>query len=1323
MLCAWLFHLIILLAVTSSLIPAHTASALVTLEAGENYLTGTHSEQVEDLRVRAKGGFLSVRRRLRGDQRLFFPERDDIRFVATGGDVIEPCADWEYRDGKVLYKCKASEPTFVRNGVKYLRAPGSTTVYQDELWSRETLTQESPTTLRWENLQHEWARFERIGTDTATYAMSEFSNANDVRVRLVRDGDGNVVQVLDHDGKAVLHITWKDQQVTGLRDAAGRTVEYHYTGALLTTVIDVRGQPWLYSYDKGFLSTKTTPEGIKTWYECEDTNPGVVKTITVKDLRFASDNQPTAAWQLSFKRFEDHLSGKTIYRVRRTSPAGVLEVTDHYANGKVYRKFVGEPGKNEKQLMRSLVDSTRLRAEYVEDHARRRITWSYDEWSNVNSVEFPDGSKTRATYIPNTAFVKESVDELGVRTTYAYDRFFNRTREVHAAGSAEEREVRTEYDALGRVVRVTVPGDDHTATMVTRSDYDDGEDSVTVTDPDGAVTKAWFDAQGNVVKRRDARNHDWLMEYDPAGNLIRETDPLGQDTEYQYDRDGYLRKTRYPDGREVELRYDFYGNVVESLNAKGHKHSFRYRSDGQLVEERDESGRVVQKHQYDAYGRHVAAADMADNITVYRYDTGEGPWASPTGIAFHSAGAAFYEQSFSFNKRFQPYATFVQADGQVSRSETKYDAAGRPIAEVDPLQKVSSTRYNLHGEVVGGTNKKGDITTTERDRHGRVTAVWIERPGEARRLVGRFSYYASGKLKEEIRPLGQTWTYAYHPTGELKSLTDSKGQSIRYDFDGAGRMVSERWFASLSATEPAYVVSYEYDANGNVVAWDDGAQRGESEYDANGKETHYTQSYGSFSLSYRYEYDVTGQKSAFIGADGVRLEYRYDQAGRLTSLGVAGQLAMAMDDYKWNRPRTIYYPGAQQFLNYNGKLQLADSRSKSLLSTSLQHEERNVYNLRGELTQKTENGLVKGYQYDAESMLTGVTENGSSSESFAYDVAGNRIAEKGTSLIEHDGNNRLVRYGDTRYQWDDNGNLVKETTGTRVRVFVWDIKNRLVRIEDGAGTVVARYGYDPFNRRVWKEVGGKRTHFFYAHEGLIAETDERGKIETQYGWKPDGLWGTDPLWQKVRGVTFFYHNDHLGTPKLMVSQQGVVVWRGKHAAFGAMQAEVVPGIGIAGEDGVPIQVENNLRFPGQYFDAESGFSYNWNRYYDAWSGRYVSEDPDFRFVAQRVSANMIRSRLFGRWDGARYSYSRNSPLMYVDNDGRFAFLPYLWGLLAVTDGFLTGYFSAHYIHDIWVNGLTWQNGVGLGLSLVSPGLKACAIATRGMSLLRYGGRL
>jgi uncharacterized protein RhaS with RHS repeats len=58
----------------------------------------------------------------------------------------------------------------------------------------------------------------------------------------------------------------------------------------------------------------------------------------------------------------------------------------------------------------------------------------------------------------------------------------------------------------------------------------------------------------------------------------------------------------------------------------------------------------------------------------------------------------------------------------------------------------------------------------------------------------------------------------------------------------------------------------------------------------------------------------------------------------------------------------------------------------------------------------------------------------------------------------------------------------------------------------------------------------------------------------------------------------------LRAPRIITDDTGSVVWRAEYLPFGK--------VNILTE-----QIENNLRFPGQYFDAETGLHYNWNRYY------------------------------------------------------------------------------------------------------------------------------
>jgi RHS repeat-associated protein len=84
--------------------------------------------------------------------------------------------------------------------------------------------------------------------------------------------------------------------------------------------------------------------------------------------------------------------------------------------------------------------------------------------------------------------------------------------------------------------------------------------------------------------------------------------------------------------------------------------------------------------------------------------------------------------------------------------------------------------------------------------------------------------------------------------------------------------------------------------------------------------------------------------------------------------------------------------------------------------------------------------------------------------------------------------------------------------------------------------------------------------------------------------------------QVTEEKVYYFINDHLGTPRKMVNENGVVAWSTDYQPFGEafLSTEAVA---------------NNFRFPGQYYDRETGLHYNYHRYYDPHIGRYLTPDP------------------------------------------------------------------------------------------------------------------
>ena len=134
-------------------------------------------------------------------------------------------------------------------------------------------------------------------------------------------------------------------------------------------------------------------------------------------------------------------------------------------------------------------------------------------------------------------------------------------------------------------------------------------------------------------------------------------------------------------------------------------------------------------------------------------------------------------------------------------------------------------------------------------------------------------------------------------------------------------------------------------------------------------------------------------------------------------------------------------------------------------------------------------------------------------------------------------------------------------------------------------------------QRAVKTVSGptpSQIHFIYDPQGqVIAEIDAAtGQTLREYVYVNGVQIALVDDTGTQDEATYFVHTDHLATPQKITDDHQAVVWSGSYEPFGEV-TETVSAI------------ENNIRFPGQYYDLESDTSFNWHRDYDQSLGRYL----------------------------------------------------------------------------------------------------------------------
>jgi RHS repeat-associated protein len=205
-------------------------------------------------------------------------------------------------------------------------------------------------------------------------------------------------------------------------------------------------------------------------------------------------------------------------------------------------------------------------------------------------------------------------------------------------------------------------------------------------------------------------------------------------------------------------------------------------------------------------------------------------------------------------------------------------------------------------------------------------------------------------------------------------------------------------------------------------------------------------------------------------------------------------------------------------------------------------------------------------------------------------------------------------------------------------------------------------------------------YFHYDDTGLLAEYDASGQLISEYQYQPGNHWMTHPLFKRdgATGKVHYYYNSHLGQPLKLFDKAGRTTWSARSQAFGKV-------------DVVVNETENPLRFPGQYEDGETGLYYNYHRYYDPETGRYLRSDP------MGISAGLNS-----------YVYGGSNPLSGIDPLGLFDPNNVNWGQTAVV--------AAQALAAAAVVGIAVAGAVAIGI-VSTPVLVAAVVV--GAALLLY----
>ncbi|MEV6697175.1 putative T7SS-secreted protein [Streptomyces sp. NPDC051453] len=822
------------------------------------------------------------------------------------------------------------------------------------------------------------------------------------------------------------------------------------------------------------------------------------------------------------------------------------------------------------------------------------MRYGYSAAGDLTEVTNSSGLPLRFTYDAQGR-ITSWTDTNDRSYTYEYD---DQDRCVAEGGSDGHMSLRLTYDGpdpeTGLRLTTTTTGEGHTRRFL----INDAWQVISDTDPLGATTH---------------------YERDRYNRLLSQTDPLGHTTSFRYDEAGNLVLAVRPDGRETRAEYDAHRLPVKVTGPDGMTHRQTYDESGNRTAVTAPSGQTTH-FTYDEAGHLTAVTDTLGHVTTVRCDRA----GLPVSITDPLGAVTRYERD-----AFGRPVSITDAVGATTRLE--WTVEGRLARRTAPDGTSESWTYDGEGNCTTHTDAMGGVSRNEYTHFDLLTA----RTGPDG-VRYEFAHDKELRLTQVSNPQGLTWSYAYDPAGRLISETDFDDRVLDYTHDTAGRLTSRT--NTLGQT-----IAFERNELGRVTRKDADGRVTTYAYDLTDQLAQATDPDSTLTLLrdrhgrlrsetvngrvLAYSYDELGRRAGRTTPAGTTSSWTYDAAGRRSGLTTAGRSIDFGHDLA-GREVTRHIGDAITFSNTFDELGRLASQSvagpagdRTIQSRAYAYRaDGNVVGIDDQLSG------TRRFDLDPVGRVTAV-HAANWTESYAYDEAGNQTTASWPA--DHPGHEatgprtytgtRITRAGGVRYEHDALGRVTLRQKTRLSRKpdtwrYEWDAEDRLTSTVTPDGTHW-RYTYDPLGRRTAKlrladdgETVVERVDFTWDGTALCEQTTWSAELADRVTltWDHEGL---RPIAQTERITAaempqseidsrfFAIVTDLVGTPTELVDEQGGIAWRTRSTLWGttAWAADST--------------TYTPLRFPGQYFDPETGLHYNYFRHYDPEVARYLTTDP------------------------------------------------------------------------------------------------------------------